>query len=186
MYLGDFEAANQFDVNTIHSVSVAEFERRCQQKNVDTNSNLPAPEKETLDIFFRREEIEITYETYGDIEQYADAALSDISEEYADDAPKYGVLSELERFDLGEPIQEPGKEVSEDETETAETSRAVECEGCRYTVPDGNVQHIEGLGAVAVEKAVVQGAEHYVEAIPDDYLRDADAFGFGYEEDYFD
>ena len=75
--------------------------------------------------------------------------------------------------------------MSEDETETAETSRAVECEGCRYAVPDGNVQHIEGLGAAAVEKAVVSGAEHYVEAIPDDYLRDADAVGFGYEEDYF-
>ena len=182
MYLGDFEAANQFDVKTIHSVSVAEFERRCQQKNVDTNSNLPAPEKETLDIFFRREEIEITYETYGDIEQYADAALSDISEEYADDAPKYGALSELERFDLGEPICEPRKEVSSDEdgASTVEVQ-----EGCRYTVPDGNVQHIEGLGAAAVEKAVVSDAEHYVEAIPDDYLRDSDAFGFGYEEDYF-
>lgn len=181
-YLGDFDPANQFDVKAIHSVSVAEFEHQCSHKKVDTNSNLPAPEKETLDIFFRREEIEITYETYGDIEQYADAGLSDISEEYADDAPKYGALSELERFDLGEPIREPRKEVSSDEdgASTVEVQ-----EGCRYAVPDGNVQHIEGLGAATVEKAVVSGAEHYVEAIPDDYLQDADTFGFGYEEDYF-
>ena len=172
-YLEDYDKANAFDVRTIHSVTVAEFERTYSRQKVDTNSNLPTPEPEKIDIFFQRSQAKITYETYGDIEQYADVALlSNVSEEYADSSPRYGALSPLERLDLGEPIRQPREEVMED----ADDSRTlVAGQDCCYAVPEDTASPVEGLDADTVAQANVPVTAHYAEAIPDDYLSEFEA-----------
>ena len=123
---------------------------------------------------FTREPVEITFETYADAALYGETDMPDIAEEYADQSPKYGTVSDLESFDLGEPIRELRKEVTPDE----DGERAVECKKiCRYSVPDENVQHIEDLKAAEVSSAVVRTEDRYYESIPDDYLQDEDLEG---------
>ena len=99
--------------------------------------------------------------------------MPDIAEEYADDSPKYGTVSDLESFDLGEPIREPRKEVTPDE----DGERIVSKEFCRYSVPDENVQHIEDLNAAEVSSAVVRTEDRYYESIPNANWLDEDLEG---------
>lgn len=193
-YLEDYDKNNAFDVSSIHSISVAEFEKQCREHATcstieEINNEVIEEQNNKIDIYFQRSKIEITYETYGDAELYADDVLGDdISEEYTDTITRYGELSELATFDLGDPIREPREEVYEDEAETTESSRTVDAEQeiCRYAVPDEHVQHIEELDETAIEEAVISAAEHYAEAIPDGYLQDADEFDMEFEDDYFE
>ena len=143
-----------------------------QSQKIDTNGNFET-KKDEIAAAFTREPVEITFETYADAALYGDADMPDIAEEYADDSPKYGTVSDLESFDLGEPIREPRKEVTPDE----DGERTVNKEFCRYSVPDENVQHIEDLKAAEVSSAVVRTEDRYYESIPDDYLQDEDLEG---------
>ena len=82
-------------------------------------------------------------------------------------------MSDLESFDLGEPIRELRKEVTPDE----DGERTVSKEFCRYSVPDENVQHIEDLNAAEVSSAVVRTEDRYYESIPNANWLDEDLEG---------
>ena len=173
IYLADYDENNAFDVHTIHSITVVEF---MQSQKIATNGNIET-KKDQIAAAFTREPVEITFETYADAALYGETDMPDIAEEYADDSPKYGTVSDLESFDLGEPIREPRKEVTPDEDGERTLKSKEFKEFCRYSVPDENVQHIEDLNAAEVSGAVVRTEDRYYESIPDDYLQDEDLEG---------
>ena len=144
-----------------------------QSQKIATNGNIET-KKDQIAAAFTREPVEITFETYADAALYGDADMPDIAEEYADQSPKYGTVSDLESFDLGEPIREPRKEVVpyEDGERTVENQKF-----CRYAVPDENVQHIEDLNAAEVSGAVVRTEDRYYESIPNANWLDEDLEG---------
>ncbi|MBQ3256371.1 MAG: type IV secretory system conjugative DNA transfer family protein [Ruminococcus sp.] len=184
-FLEDFDKKNAFDVSTIHAVSVTELEEQNRQKQpveVDTCITNPVDETEInagkIDAVFVREEVEVTatpieLETYEDAELYAELPISDgIFEEYIDNSPKFGEVSDLEAFELGEPIRER-KEVEEDETDSAvmlslsgDEEMHEEPLETHYTDPEGTVQHIEGLGDDGeIPEAFIEAEEFFAEAI---------------------
>ena len=169
IFLADYDENNAFDVHTIHSVTVEEF---MQSQKIATNGNLET-KKDQIAAAFTREPVELTFETYADAALYGETDMPDIAEEYADPSPKYGTVSDLESFDLGEPIREPRKEVTPDE----DGERTVSKEFCRYSVPDENVQHIEDLNAAEVSSAVVRTEDRYYESIPNANWLDEDLEG---------
>ncbi len=199
-FLEDYDKANAFDVSTIHAISVAELEeenRQKQQDKVDTYITNPAEEKEAeldtdkLDAIFVREETEVTatpieLETYEDAELYAALPISDdIFEEYIDNSPKFGEVSDLETFELGEPIRER-EEVEDDETDSAvmlslngggehgETTEEY------YSEPDVDVQQYDNLGEDVIPEEVeicLEMAEQFAEMPDDLYEQPEDAYG---------
>ena len=189
-YLEDSDPNNAYEVSEIRSVTIKEFEAQ-QRATCSTKQETPVEDAKTdeqaekIQVYFQHSPAEITFDTYGDAALYADdVLLSDISEEYKEGTPMYGALSDLDSFDLGEPIREPRKEVDADEARASAVEEAQDT--CQYSVLDEDVQHIEELDAEAVEEAVVPIEEHFAEAITDDYLQDADEFGMDFEDDMFD
>ena len=174
-YTADYDPANAFDVHTLHTVTVAQFMQKSKRA---TNGTTEIRSEKSPPVYIR-EPVEIIYESYADAEQYADAALPEITEEYAETAPKYGAVSDWVSFELGEPIRGPRKEVMPYE----DGARTVEPEICRYAVPDGNVQHIEDLQAEDVG-SVTELTEHYTDVIPDNYWKDIDDYGTNFMDDY--
>ena len=182
-FLEDYDKANAFDVQTVHSVTVKEFMEACAaKKEVDTCSTKPEtgaePEAEQkIEVLFQRSEPEsVTYESYGDAELFADNLLDTVSEEYTDEAPKYGTIHPLESFDLGEPIREPREEVVSDD-ERSDAARSVIPEKY-YIPPEEAVQRMEDLEAEDVS-ALIEVTEQYAEVVMEDLSNWQDAEDFG-------
>ena len=195
-YLEDYDEAKKFDVATIHSVTVTEFLKQCKGEDGATNSTEPeteinAEQNQKIDIYFQRSDAEIMFETYGDVALYADDDLlgDEISEEYTDQTPKYGELSEFESLDFGEPTGEPREEVYED-AEDDESSAAVEQpDTCHYSVPDEDVQplDIEELNEVeaVLDCKETYADEPYEEDAIGDELVDEEELDMDYDDDGF-
>ena len=179
-FLADYDKANAFDIRTVHSVAAKEFMESCSRKKADTDTVTPiaASEQEKVEVAFQRSKQDyiVTFETYGDAELFAEELLDNVSEEYTDEALRYGSIHPLESFDLGEPIREPREEVNSDE-ESADAARSVMPEKC-YIPPEEAVQSIEDLDAEDVV-ALIQVTEHYAEAVKEDLSK-------WFEDDEFD
>jgi type IV secretion system protein VirD4 len=138
-FLEDYDKNNAFDVHKIKAVSVAEFEsaNKSEKEKVDTyinsaDSDAEKEQNDKIDTIFKREEIDYTvtsetleFDSYEEAELYATLQYGEtVSEEYADDSPKYGSVSELSTFDLGEP-DETRREVLENDDEDAADGNSV-------------------------------------------------------------
>ncbi len=109
-FLEDYDKANAFDVKTVHAVTLQEFTEKNNKKQpveiTDSNTENQEQDKKIEIIFSKNEVSEIDFETYEEAELYAEELVSEVfSEEYIDDSPEFGEISELESFDLGEPIK---------------------------------------------------------------------------------
>jgi hypothetical protein len=167
-FLEGYDPNNAFDVKTIHAVTVVEFMQ--QNKKVDiyvTNPEMPEEQAEQVKTIFKTEENEVTFETYEEASLYGEIAENSIEEEYSDSTPKYGKVSELESFDLGEPVRTAVKEVVEDEAEPDPVSLNEEPQTDtdlpeQYGDPE-DYASIDDLGDVFAETAM-SVTEHYAEA----------------------
>lgn len=196
-FLEDYDKANIFDVHTIRSISVEEFEEASKKnaaKKVDTyinDSNSDTTElNEKIDTIFKREEINYTvtsetfeFDSYEEAELYAEMFISEaISEEYADDSPKFGNISEYESFDLGE-SDETRREVldhdSEDEkdSDVISVSSSEEADEVQYSDVDEVAQTFDNIDEIFSE-ADSQTTEFYPDSSFDSEFFDEDDFGF--------
>ena len=188
-FLEDYDKANAFDVQTIHAVSLKEFEEQCHSAEkeiveVDTNSNIPeADTKEKIQTVFQRDDsaavvtaTEIELETYEDAALYADIEIAAVPEEYTDDSPKYGEVSAWDSFDLGEPTK-PREELKEDEETDITSAVETETDSVQYADPEEDVQPVEDLAEETVQESVMEMTEFFADAIADELLQDEDDYG---------
>lgn len=185
-FLEDYDKANAFDVQTIHAVSLKEFEKQRNQtekeaEKVDTNSNPQADTEEKIQTIFRHDAadavvtaVEIEPETYEDAALYAEVEIADVPEEYTDASPKYGEVSAWDSFDLGEPTK-PREELKEDEE--TDVPFAVESDIIQYAEPEEDVQPIGDLSDETVQEAVMEMTEYFADAIADELLQEAEDYG---------
>lgn len=127
--IGDNNSDNNFDVSKIKAVSFKEIISK--EKKVDININfsksssdeVPDSVQNTIETFFKKEEATVTCDTYEDAEEmYSSMEINTaISEEYTNEKPMYGELSELETLDLGEPAYQRGEVKGDDENHDEET-----------------------------------------------------------------
>ena len=125
-FLGDFDKKNNFDVSSVHAVTLREFnQENIEKKSAEIEDTENREQEKKIEIIFGRNEVpEIEFETYEEVELYAEdfTETGDFSEEYADGSDdendeKFGANSDFESFDLGEP-PERKKEVNNDESDT--------------------------------------------------------------------
>ena len=131
--LGDYNKDNAFDVNSVHVIT---FEEILKEKKVDTNINFSENQEKqakitetekTLDKIFENKSKEITIsaeeinvEDFEDIDTFGNQLVGeffaeDIQENFAEGSPKFGKVSSLQTFDLGEPLKEVNdNELSDD------------------------------------------------------------------------
>ena len=127
--LSDYDKNNAYDVSKLKVVMLDELEQQrkdiISDLDIKVGDNEKAEEKsdviydsKKVDICINSETIE--YDSFEEAELYDDGISGDeISEEYMETSKQYGEISELESFDLGDPIRER-TEVYEDEIETEE------------------------------------------------------------------
>lgn len=188
-FLEDYDKANAFDVKTVHAVSLKEFEEQyhpAEKKTieVDTNSNISkADAEEKIQTIFQRDAAEtvvtateIELETYEDAVLYAEVELAAVPEEYIDDSPKYGEVSDWDSFDLGEPTK-PREELKEDEDTDIPSAVEAETDSVQYAEPEEDVQPIGDLAEETVQEAVMEMTEFFADAIADELLQDTDDYG---------
>lgn len=216
-FLSDYDSANAYDVETVRSVSVKEFEEqqkanRIKQVNTPTPVELKKDEQaiqEKIESIFKREDIppQVTkvtildnFDTYEEAELYADWDDSEaISEEYTDELSEYddisnaetemfGEVSELESFDLGEPIKPREEVVQDDEVESSvilsviaeqdATEQAIADDTTQYAEPEEAPEYLDSLDETELE-SVLSAEEYFGEALeleelqePEDYAMD--------------
>ena len=129
-FLEDYDKANAFDVKTVHAVTLQEFTEKNNKKQpveiADSNTENQEQDKKIEIIFSKNEVPEIDFETYEEAELYAEELISEVfSEEYIDDSPEFGEISELESFDLGEPVK-PHEEVNDNEADEESSAMSEE------------------------------------------------------------
>lgn len=186
-FLEDYDKANAFDVKTVHAVSLKEFEEQFnhtekETEKVDTNINFSESDTSVkIQTIFRSDipmvtATEIELETYEDAALYAEIDIAAVPEEYTDASPKYGEVSALDSFDLGEPTK-PREELRDDEETDIPSAVEAETDNVQYSEPEEIVQHMEDLAADTVHEAVTEMTEYYADAIADELLQDEDDYG---------
>lgn len=178
-FLENYDKQNAFNIETIKAVTVKEFEIHNKSKQAEKSSICSIKSKEIQEqdkkietIFSKNEVSEIDFETYEEVELYADEIISEtFSEKYIDEyLPKFGEISELQSFDLGEP-DEQFEEVNgyEDENETlSEKSNITDM--AYYEEPEEIAEQIEDVENL-IQEAFSDTTEIFSEAIlnEDDY-----------------
>lgn len=184
-FLEDYDKANAFDVQTIHAVSLKEFEEQCHPAEkeivgVDTNSTISEAEEKIQTIFQSEDETvsatEIELETYEDAALYAEVEITAVPEEYTDDSPRYGEVSACDSFDLGEPTK-PREELKGDEATDIPSTVEAETDSVQYAEPEEDVQPVRDLAEETVQEAVMEMTEFFAAAIADELLQDEDDYG---------
>ena len=159
-FLGDADENNMFDIKTVNAVTVEEYERSC--KKVDTNINDSEitennEQNEKIESVFKRESYTITADTleinsYEEAEMYSDEYETDpISEEYTNEI-MYGQPSDLEEFDLGEPIKKQ-REVESDDAAHSDISLKNEEDIKHYDDVDDEPESFETIEEEMLENA---------------------------------
>lgn len=187
-FLEDYDKANTFDVKTVHAVTLQEFTEKNIKKQpveiADLNTENQEQDKKIETIFGKSEVPEIDFETYEEAELYADELVSeDFSEEYIDDSPEFGEVSELESFDLGEPVR-PRKEVNDNEDDEISTvSEESDIENTVfYEDPDEFAESFEDVADV-IEEAFIDAEETFAENYGDFDLPEDD---YGMSDEMFE
>lgn len=177
-FLEDYDKANAFDIKTVHAVTLNEvnesFDKKQSAESVQaakTNEEIQEQPNKKVEVIFSKEEIpEIEFETYEEAELYAEEIISEaFSEEYIDSS-EFGEVSELDSFDLGEPV-ELQREVNDyvSDEDISDMSEESNIEIMAYEDPDEfseSIKDIENL----IEEAFADVTESYGEKfIEDDY-----------------
>ena len=203
-FLGDYDVANAYDVETVHIITIKEFEEQQkahQKKESVVPVRLEKDEQtvhEKIESVFKREDIppQVTkvtiqldnFDTYEEAELYAEDDSETIFEEYTDELPEpeFGEVSELESFDLGEPIRLREEVVQDDEVESpvilsviAEqdaTEQDIADDTRQYAEPEEVPEYLDGLEETELE-SVLSTEEYFGEALeelqePEDYAMD--------------
>jgi type IV secretion system protein VirD4 len=118
----DSDKANAFDKSTVKVKTLAEFTvENAAKKETANQPEATRRAKKIIELISaEKEKIEVSrvileFDSYAEIEMFADADFeNDITEAFADE-PKYGAVSSLESFDLGEPLKNYEKGASNDD-----------------------------------------------------------------------
>lgn len=187
-FLEDYDKANAFDVSKIKSVTVEEFQAAYKtDKKVDTYINetesVVSDEQNTkIDTIFKSDEIDydvtmdsFEFNSYEEAELYAELTVRDaVSEEFFDDSPKFGTVSEYETFDLGEPVKVQ-EEVSDhdNDDDSVIISVSENADKVQYGNVDDETERIDDI------EEMISEAESITEEIfPDAIIPDEDDYGF--------
>lgn len=181
--LADYDKSNAFDVGTIRAVTLDEVKE--QTKDIITDLDIKEKVDEKIEVIYDRKKADICinsetieYDSFEEAELYGDDISGDeISEEYMETSKQYGEISELESFDLGDPIRE-GTEVDAHETEEdAALGISVDDIGGIdefFAAPDDLSESIEDI-ADSEPEAELTAEEFFPDAVD---LFDEDDFGF--------
>lgn len=192
--LSDYDKNNAFDVSKLKVITLDELES--QKKDIISDSDIKADTKakadlkekdeEKSDVIYDSKKVDICinsetidFDSLEEAELYGeDISDGDITEEYMD-MEQYGETSELESFDLGEPVRER-KEVDVNDNEEADVGISIDDIGGIdefFSVPD---EQIESIGDFS-------DCEPEAELIAEDYFPDAvelfDEDDFGFTDD---
>lgn len=170
-FLEDYDKSNAFDIKTVHAITLQEFTEKNTKKQSVEISNLNTENQEEsqeqdkkIEIIFSKNEVpEIDFETYEEVELYAEQIISEtFSEEYADDdSPKFSENSELESFDFGEPVRQR-EEVNDDEeyeTDTSSEESNIDND-IFYEEPEENAESFEDVENL-IEESFADTTESY-------------------------
>lgn len=187
-FLEDYDKDNAFDVSRIKAVTVEEFQKNSSdEKKVDTYINIPesdiSEEQVTkIDTIFKQDEIDYNvtmdsfeFNSYEEAELYAEFPVGEAdSEEIFEDSPKYGVVSEYDSFDLGEPVK-MRKEVSDhdDDDDSVIISVSQNTEIIQYGDVDDETKYIDNIEEMISEAETITR-----EIFPDTIIPDEDDYGF--------
>ncbi len=168
-FLEDYDKANAFDVKTVHAVTLQEFTEKNNKKQpveiADSNTENQEQDKKIEIIFSKNEVPEIDFETYEEAELYAEEIISEaFSEEYIDDSPEFGEISEPESFDLGEPVR-PCEEVNDNEADEEVSAMSEESnidDTVCYADPEELAESFEDVENL-IEEAFADTTESYGE-----------------------
>lgn len=177
-FLEDYDRANAFDIKNVHAVTLNELNESFDEKQsaesvqaAKTNEEIQEQPNKKVEVIFSKKEIpEIEFETYEEAELYAEEIISEaFSEEYIDSS-EFGEVSELDSFDLGEPV-ELKKEVNDYASveDISDMSEESDIEIMAYEDPDEFSESIENIENL-IEEAFADVTESYGETfIEDDY-----------------
>lgn len=171
-FLADYNKENTFNIESISSITVKDFETQNQkqtEKDTILSEEISEQDKKIEIIFSRNEVSEINFETYEEAELYAEEVISEaFSEEYINDSsPKFGEISDLEIFDLGEPIRQRKEANNYDEDNSlSEESNIID--KVFYEEPEEVAEHIEDVENL-IEETLADTTELYCEAINNDF-----------------
>ncbi|MDE5771345.1 MAG: type IV secretory system conjugative DNA transfer family protein [Ruminococcus sp.] len=177
-FLEDYDKANAFDVKTVHAVTLQEFTEKNNKKQpveiADSNSENQEQDKKIEIIFSKNDIPEIDFETYEEAELYAEEIISEaFSEEYIDDSPEFGEISELESFDLGELIrtqEEVNNNEADEEVSAISEESNIDDTVC-YADPEELAESFEDVENL-IEEAFADTTESYGEEFMSDLLED--------------
>lgn len=172
-YLEDHDKNNAFDVKTIRSVSMAEFEAQYQVQTEKATEQINEEQIKKVETFFKRSEdvpevhAEILLDEidHEDELMYADLTETELKEEYADEDPEYGEPSVLESIELAEPHRPAREEVSEDEEEIPVSlnggsdvpdSEEVPEDTCQYSDIEEEPEPYEDIGLESIGEAMIE------------------------------
>ena len=174
-FLEDYDKANAFDIKTVHAVTLNEvnesFDKKQSAQTAKTNEEIQEQPNKKVEVIFSKKEIpEIEFETYEEAELYAEEIISEaFSEEYIDSS-EFGEVSELDSFDLGEPV-EMQREVNDyaSDEDISDMPEESNIEIMAYEDPDEFSESIEDIENL-IEEAFADVTESYGEKfIEDDY-----------------
>lgn len=177
-FLEDYDKANAFDVKTVHAITLQEFTEKNNKKQpveiTDSNTENQEQDKKIEIIFSKNEIPEIDFETYEEAELYAEEIISEaFSEEYIDDSPEFGEISEPESFDLGEPVR-PREEVNDNEADEEVPTMSEESntdDTVCYADPEELAESFEDIENL-IEEAFADTTESYGEEFMGDLPED--------------
>ena len=171
-FLEDYDSSNAFDVTKVKVVTMEEFEKTNAQK-ANSKESLEEEKKreEKIEVIFKREGVDIcinsemiVYDSYEEAELY-DEDISedgDIFEEYIPNAPAFGDVSELDAFDLGEPIREQTEVEDYDDDSDSDIS-IDEIVNDFFSEPEEPAENISDIEENEVEAELAE-FEYYSEA----------------------
>lgn len=170
-FLEDYDSSNAFDVTKIKVVTMEEFEKtNAQRANSKESLEDEKKREEKIEVIFKREEVDICinsetveYDSYEEAELY-DEDISeddDIFEEYIPNEPAFGDVSELDAFDLGEPIRE--RTEVEDYDDDSDGDISIEIVNDFFSEPEEPAENISDIEENEVEAELAE-FEYYSEA----------------------
>ena len=171
-FLEDYDSSNAFDVTKIKVVTMEEFEKtNVQRANSKESLEEEKKREEKIEVIFKRDEVDICinsetieYDSYEEAELY-DEDISeddDIFEEYIPNAPAFGDVSELDAFDLGEPIRER-TEVEDYDDDSYSDISIDEIVNDFFSEPEEPAENISDIEENEVEAELAE-FEYYSEA----------------------
>ena len=194
-YLEDHDKNNAFDVKTIRSVSIAEFEAQNQARMKEEAAVIRQDneeQKQKVEMIFKRSEgiPEVHSEVildeldYEEELMYADLSEAELTEEYADTITEYGEPSALESITLVEPPRPAREEVSVDEEEIpislngepdAPDSEETTEDTCHFSDTEEEPESYEDIEPESIGEAMIEESMRSIESyFPDesDYSMD--------------